>query len=271
MIAERDYVLGTEDEEIARLGVQHRVWRPHVFDAWRRARIGVGSRVIDVGCGPGFATLDLAAHVGPAGHVLAVERSDRFRAFLHDQLAAQSIRNVRVAEVDLARDAIGAVDYDAAWCRWVACFVTAPRTLVKSVVSSLRPGGLAIFHEYVDYGTWRLLPASPALGAFVAETMASWRANGGEPDIARALPAMLAQEGCRVVEMRPLVFAVTPSDEMWRWPAGYARVGAGRLREIGRVTENWGRAVTADIDAAESNPASVMITPMVLEVIAERA
>jgi hypothetical protein len=36
---DRDYVLCTHDEEIARLGLQHAVWRPRVLDAWRRAGI----------------------------------------------------------------------------------------------------------------------------------------------------------------------------------------------------------------------------------------
>ena len=55
-----DYLLGTHDDEIARLALQHRVWRPRVLDAWRRAGIGPGDRVIDIGAGPGFASLDLA-------------------------------------------------------------------------------------------------------------------------------------------------------------------------------------------------------------------
>ncbi|MGB5133009.1 MAG: class I SAM-dependent methyltransferase, partial [Steroidobacteraceae bacterium] len=77
-MTEKDYVLGTHDEEIARLGLQHRVWRPTVLECWRTAGIGRGNRVIDVGAGPGFATLDLAGIVGPTGEVLAAERSGRF-------------------------------------------------------------------------------------------------------------------------------------------------------------------------------------------------
>src|SRR5262249_55936375 len=56
--AERDYVLGTHDAEIARLGLQHRVWRPRVLDAWRRAGLTSGWTAVDVGCGPGYASLD---------------------------------------------------------------------------------------------------------------------------------------------------------------------------------------------------------------------
>src|SRR5206468_3743802 len=57
---ERDYVLGTHDEELERLGVQHRAWRPVVLDCWKKAGITAGSRVLDVGAGPGYATVDLA-------------------------------------------------------------------------------------------------------------------------------------------------------------------------------------------------------------------
>jgi len=75
---ERDYVLGTHDEEIVRLGIQHRVWRPRSLDAWRRAGFTVGQTIVDVGCGPGYATLDLADIVGASGKVIAIDRSRRF-------------------------------------------------------------------------------------------------------------------------------------------------------------------------------------------------
>jgi len=48
MPTDRDYVLGTHDEELARLGLQHRVWCPVVLDCWQRAGLTVGKRVLDV-------------------------------------------------------------------------------------------------------------------------------------------------------------------------------------------------------------------------------
>jgi hypothetical protein len=62
---EADYVLGTHDDEVARLGLQHRVWRSVVTECWHRVGITHGWRVIDVGAGPGYATADLAEIVGP--------------------------------------------------------------------------------------------------------------------------------------------------------------------------------------------------------------
>src|SRR5438477_5832285 len=98
---ENDYVLGTNDEELERLGLQHRVWRPIVLDCWRRAGITFGSRVIDVGAGPGFATMDLAELVGPNGEIIAIERSERFVAHAKNMAAARNLTNIRFRQADL--------------------------------------------------------------------------------------------------------------------------------------------------------------------------
>ena len=100
MTAEKTYFLGTHDEELERLGLQHRVWRPTVLECWRRAGIGPGSKVIDVGAGPGFAAADLAEIVGPAGRVVAVERSARFVEAGRAMLAGRGHSNVEYHELD---------------------------------------------------------------------------------------------------------------------------------------------------------------------------
>ncbi len=48
-MSEKDYVLGTHDEELLRLGLQHRVWRPVVLDCWQKAGITTGKRILDLG------------------------------------------------------------------------------------------------------------------------------------------------------------------------------------------------------------------------------
>src|SRR5881296_4006491 len=97
--AERDYVLGTHEEELARLGLQHRVWRPVALDCWQRAGITVGKRVLDVGAGPGYAAIDLAEIVGPTGGVVALERSRNFIKALQEMMRTRSLPNVRIHEI----------------------------------------------------------------------------------------------------------------------------------------------------------------------------
>ena len=113
-----DYVLGTHDAEVARLGLQHRVWREPMLGAWQRAGLGAGWRVVDVGAGPGFATWDLAAAVGSDGEVLAVERSEKFVAAFKAEQERRGLKQVGLLEGDLM--VIPAPNgYDMAWCRWV--------------------------------------------------------------------------------------------------------------------------------------------------------
>jgi ubiquinone/menaquinone biosynthesis C-methylase UbiE len=120
-----DYVLGAEDAEVRRLGLQHLVWRPRASDAWRRGGFTVGQHLLDVGCGPGHATLDLAAIVGTSGKVSAIDRSEKFLTSLRSRLSRQSIHNVELLAIDLDQGALPQLRGDGAWCRWVFTFLTA--------------------------------------------------------------------------------------------------------------------------------------------------
>jgi SAM-dependent methyltransferase len=267
---DRDYLLGTHDEELARLGIQHRVWRPVVLDCWHRAGITVGSRVLDVGAGPGFATQDLAEIVGPTGEVVAVERSAKYVRAAAAACDQRGFRHVRVHELDLMTDPIPADELDATWCRWVTCFVSSPRALVTKIARALRPGGVAIFHEYVDYASWQFATPVPAHREFVREVMANWRAAGGEPDIAPALVGLLGEAGFAIREAVPRVFCIRPHDYAWQWPASFLAVHPERLLELGRVSAEFVERLRQEVQATEASPHTLMITPMVLEIIAQR-
>src|SRR5512133_202486 len=119
MPTDRDYVLGTHDEELARLGLQHRVWRPVVLDCWRRAGLTVAKRVLDVGAGPGYATVDLAEIVGPLGEVVALERSRNFIRAIEQACRSRSLANVHIHQLDLMTGELPKGDYDFSWCRWI--------------------------------------------------------------------------------------------------------------------------------------------------------
>jgi SAM-dependent methyltransferase len=268
--SEIDYVLGTNDEEIDRLGLQHRVWRPTTLECWRRAGIGIGSRVIDIGCGPGYATFDLAEIVGRTGQVLAIERSERFLKIAQVRCAANGLPNVRFRQADLMEDSLGETGFDATWCRWVACFVSDPPKLVEKISGTLRKGGVAIFHEYIDYKTWRFAPRKPGHESFVERVMATWRANGGEPNVGALLPQWLNTAGFRVIDIRPRVLTISPNDYAWEWPASFIESGLTRLQELGSVTKDWADSVRKEFAESESDPTTICITPLFVEIIARK-
>ncbi|MFI5302514.1 MAG: methyltransferase domain-containing protein [Polyangiales bacterium] len=127
MATERDYILGTHDEEIERLGLQHRVWRPRALDAWRRAGVTTGQTILDVGCGPGYAAIDLAEIVEKSGRVIAVDRSHRFLDALDVFRRERRLDNIESLALELDQDALPSGPVNAAWARWVFAFVRHPR------------------------------------------------------------------------------------------------------------------------------------------------
>jgi SAM-dependent methyltransferase len=267
---ERDYVLGTHDEELERLGLQHRVWRPHVLECWAREGITIGKRVLDVGAGPGYATIDLAEIVGPTGSVTAVERSHNFILALQRAVEIRGLTNVRAHELDLMLDPLPSGDFDFSWCRWVAAFTSDPGILVKKLKSALRPGGVAIFHEYGHYETWRFYPGFPSHGTFRDHVVKTWRESGGEPDAARIILSLLKENDFALRSVRPLIFAVSPKHYMWRWAATFVDVYVPRLQEMGRIDQRFANTIRNELAEAERDPDRIMVTPLVLEIVAEK-
>jgi len=263
-----DYVLGTDDDEIARLAFQHGLWREAATAAWQRAGVAAGHRVLDVGCGPGFATFDLAEVVGPTGEVIALDRSQRYL----DRVAGRALPQVATRPCDLDRDDLPVPDatIDAAWVRWVLCFLARPRDLVARIARALKPGGVLVAHEYFDYRTWRASPRTPEIEEFVAAVMTSWRAQGGEPDIAMALVPWLSELGLEVTVTRPIVDLVSPRDPKWQWLAQFGDTGLTRLVELGHVPADREAPIRAAWQRLAARPESRLVTPAVLEVIAVR-
>jgi len=159
---------------------------------------------------------------------------------------------------------------DAVWCRWVASFVSSPQTLVEKIAAALRPGGTAVFHEYADYATWRLAPRRAAMEEFVQRVIDAWRASGGEPDVAPSLLKHLTHHGFTIRHAAPIIFCARPQDYVWKWPAAFLESGLNRLLELKRVDAAWVESVRREFRVAEADPNTLMLTPMVLELIAQR-
>ena len=267
---EIDYVLGTHDAEIGRLHLQHGIWRELVHDCWTRAGISAGQRIIDIGCGPGFASVDLADCVGSRGEVIGIERSERFIEYAKTLCQSRGLKNVTFQHADVMLDELAIQDADAIWCRWLAIFVSDPALLVQKMASMVKPGGKLIFHEYVHYETYQSIPHSVHLEQFVQHVMTSWREFGGEPNVARALPDHLAAAGCRILDTRPISFSAQPHQPVWQWPASFIDINLQRMLELGQVDATWAETLRADFAALQNNPNALLITPMVLEIIAEK-
>jgi SAM-dependent methyltransferase len=177
---------------------------------------------------------------------------------------------MQVHELDLMTDDLPEESFDFSWCRWVASFVTDPALLVQKLGRVMRPGSKAIFHEYAHYLTWRFIPRLRSQERFAEEVKASWTAAGGKADIALDLPTYLTQNGFAVRTILPRIYCVGPSDYMWQWPASFVGIGLARLQELGRIDADLAAQVKDELATASANPDTRLITPLVLEIVAEK-
>ncbi len=101
--------------------------------------------------------------------------------------------------------------------------------------------------------------------SYVAKIIARWRASGGEPDIALALPTLLRDAGLTVETVRPVVFAAAMSDFAARWPMGFAREYLPSMIANGDVSAADGETLSAILSEYDANPNAYVITPGVLQ------
>jgi hypothetical protein len=152
----------------------------------------------------------------------------------------------------------------------VLSFVSKPEALVDHLFTAIRPGGVAIFHEYLNYSTWELAPSRSEFSAFVSSVMTSWRTSGGDPNIGLRLPSMLRECGFEIIQVSPIVDVVSPTDFAWQWPEAFLRTNASHLIELGEITADAAQAAITAFDSVKAMPAGRMVTPTVLEIIARR-
>jgi len=105
---------------------------------------------------------------------------------------------------------------------------------------------------------------------FREHVIATWRESGGEPDGAVALATLLPANGFTIRSARPHMFCVRPEDYTWQWPATFIEIYLPGLIEMGRIDHEFADRVRNDLAKAEKNPNALMITPLVLEIVAEK-
>ena len=175
---QHEYALGTNDAELVRLGLQHKIWSAQAFSIWERAGIRAGHTVLDLGCGPGYTSRDLAGVVTPKGKVVAVDESARFIEHVKSRpkSPAEAPIDARVGDVqqlDLEPDSL-----DGAYQRWVLCFVKDPDAVIRGVARALKRGGVFASQDYMHYEGLLLAPPSEPWSRHASATTRMKRPHG---------------------------------------------------------------------------------------------
>jgi SAM-dependent methyltransferase len=268
-----DYVLGTDAVELERLHLQNQLWSDAAHALWRLARIGPRSQVLDLGCGPGAASLDLAQLVTSSGKVVAVDESPAFVAHVERAAKERALPQLVAKKWDVqdigALPGVTRASFDAAYARWVLCFTPNPAAVVAGAAQLLRPGGAFLVHDYFNYEFMTAAPRRASYDRMVRTTARSWRDAGADPDVVGRLPRILDEAGFELVHLTVHQRLARPGDTMWHWATSWWRSYGPKLVARGAISPDELAEFERD-EAAMTRNHDFLVLPPVFEVMARR-
>lgn len=119
-----------------------------------------GDSILDLGCGTGITTVELAARVGPAGSVLGVDISEGMLARARTREPSPDAGRVEFRCADVQTHDFAGEKFDGAFSRFGVMFYSEPVTAFANVRRSLKPGAKLAFAcwQEVFANEWMLVP-----------------------------------------------------------------------------------------------------------------
>ena len=129
-----------------------------------RARLVPGERVLDVGCGCGSTTLELARRVGPKGTATGVDISSVMLQRARRAATEAGLQNAFFENVDAQTHAFNASSFDVVFSRFGVMFFAHPDVAFSNLLKALRPGGRLAFVTWqaVHLNPWMCVPMMAA-------------------------------------------------------------------------------------------------------------
>jgi SAM-dependent methyltransferase len=173
-----------------------------------------GQDLLDVGCGPGTITVDLARRVGP-GLVVGVDSAPEVIDAARVTALEQGPTNVRFAVGDTYNLEFADDSFDIVHAHQMLQHLADPVAALAEMGRVCRPGGLVAARDG-DYGAFAWYPADPWLDVWLEVYCRVAHHNGGEPAGGRHLVAWARAAGFSDVTATASAWCFTePEDRRW--------------------------------------------------------
>ena len=115
-----------------------------------------------------------------------------------------------------------------------------------------------------------LVPRPPEWDDFISADRAFFASQGGNVSIGVRLPAMMQAAGLRVTGIEQTTKDGHPGSPTWNWVTSYVMSVLDKLQHSASLTRAKAASLKRHWLAAEMNPASLLIAPCVLDVVARK-
>jgi SAM-dependent methyltransferase len=176
-----------------------------------------GLSLLDVGCGPGTITADLAKLVAP-GRVVAIDASADVLTKARQVAEERGLDNVEFAVGDVNALAFPDKCFDVVHAHQVLQHVGDPVGALKEM---RRVGGLVAARD-VDYAAMTWFPENPVLDRWLDIYRRTARRNGGEPDAGRRLLSWARRAGFDEIRCTATTWCYATPEEREFWSEMWA-------------------------------------------------
>jgi arsenite methyltransferase len=154
-----------------------------------------GERILDIGAGPGLLIADMAAVVGPSGHVTGVEISDSMLAVARRRFASSAIADrITLVKGDAAALPFPDASFDAATSTQVYEYVPDVDQALAELYRVLHPGGRALILDT----DWASIVWNTTDQARMDRVLATWVERFADPHLPRSLSRRLRDAGFHI-------------------------------------------------------------------------
>ena len=242
MGSERQYVLGNDAEELARLDHQAGMIERPTRLLLQAAGLKPGMRVLDLGSGLGHVARLAGEIVGQTGSVLGIDRSQGVLAAARDRTQRAGMSHVDFAPGD-ATTWRTSEPVDAVVGRLLLFHVADPGAVMRHHAANLRPGGAFVAIDF-DLGGSRSDPPVPFVEEVVGWVERAFLAAGAWPRVGARLGVLLEEANFERVTTFGVQRYISPRD-----PDGPALL-AGVVRSLAPAIVGHGIATAEALDLA---------------------
>jgi len=150
-----------------------------------------GARCVDLGCGGGSVTFELARRAGRAGSAVGLDLDEELLELARQEALEQHVSvTFRSESIEEFSD----TGFDVVFARMLLSHLADPAAMVDRMVDAVRPGGSVVVED-VHFAGCFTEPANDAYDRWVAWFTAAVRKAHGDLDIGPRLPGMLRSAG----------------------------------------------------------------------------
>jgi SAM-dependent methyltransferase len=258
----RRYVIRGGVEGRQRLRLLNEVMGPSTRALLAEVKIPQGATCLDIGCGGGDVTVDLARAVGPQGRVVGVDLDD-----VELDLARQEAKTNCLSNVTFERQDVTTWEpvehFDVVYSRFLLTHLPNPAALVATVRRHLRPGGVFIVED-IDFRGHFAEPSCHALVRSVEFYTQVVQKRGADPNIGPRVPALLREAGFDPIALKLFHPAALEGGIKQLICVTLEKI-ADAILEDGLATPDELRATIEDLNTFALNPQTVLGGPRVFQ------